>query len=212
MQVPSGCIKDFFDHVRKTLGRGSLTQTQVDGFNHIFAAWNELAPKYANQKELAYMLGTSWWETGETMEPVRETKASTSDEAVRRLDSAYRKGVLKVSKPYWRTDRNKQSPHGRGYVQLTHPENYERADRELGLKGKLVQNYDLAMDKDIAAKILVKGMFGGWFTTKKLTDYFGAGKYDPVGARRIINGQDKASHIASLCGTFLDAIKAAGIQ
>jgi putative chitinase len=53
-------------------------------------------------------------------------------------------------------------------------------------------------------------MVEGWFTGKKLSDYFGGGRYEPVGARRIINGTDKDDLIAGQCGLFVDALRAAG--
>ena len=46
----------------------------------------------------------------------------------------------------------------------------------------------------------------GDFTGKSLEDYFNASKNDPVGARRIINGTDKARQIAGYHGEFLAAI------
>ena len=141
------------------------------------------------------------------MEAVRETLAATSAQAVARLDAAWKRGKMPwVKRRYWATDRNNQSPHGRGLVQLTHPENYEKADHKLGLGGKLIKNYDLAMDPIIAAKITVLGMVEGWFTGKKLSDYCKAGRPDFRGARRIINGTDRAALIAAYAKEFLEAI------
>ena len=68
----------------------------------------------------------------------------------------------------------------------------------------------LAMRPDVAAAILFYGMVEGWFTGKKLADYFGPGRNDPVGARRIINGTDKAATIAGYHATFVDALTAGG--
>ncbi len=103
-----------------------------------------------------------------------------------------------------------QVPYGRGYVQLTWDDNYERADKELGLGGKLLKNFDLALDPGIAAAIMFRGMLGGWFTGRRLVHYFSAQIDDPVNARKIINGTDKAATIAGYHRDFLAALKAAG--
>lgn len=53
---------------------------------------------------------------------------------------------------------------------------------------------------------LFDGMEKGMFTGKKLSDYFNATHDDPVNARRIINGTDKAALIAGYHKAFLAAI------
>jgi hypothetical protein len=66
------------------------------------------------------------------------------------------------------------------------------------------------MKPDIAAEILFTGMEDGWFTGKALDDYFNLLATDYVGARRIVNGTDKASLIAGYARDFEEALKAAG--
>ena len=173
----------FFNTVRKQLHQGKLNQEQVDGYEAIL---NELDCYNLSTQEKAYMLATAYHETKYTMQPVRE--AYWMSEA-------------------WRKKNLRYYPHyGRGYVQLTWPFNYERADCELGLNGALVANLDLAMQPDIAAKIMIYGMREGSFTTKKLSDYIKNGKADYVGARRIINGTDDARLIAGYAETFEKAL------
>ena len=173
----------FFNTVRKQLHQGKLNQEQVNGYEAIL---NELDCYNLSTQEKAYMLATAYHETNYTMQPVRE--AYWMSEA-------------------WRKKNLRYYPHyGRGYVQLTWPFNYERADRELGLNGALVANLDLAMQPDIAAKIMIYGMREGWFTNKKLSDYIKAGKADYVGARRIINGTDEARKIAGYAEIFEKAL------
>jgi len=105
---------------------------------------------------------------------------------------------------------------GRGYVQLTGRANYRKATQRLRALGLLVAgqdletNPDLAMHPDVAAAILFIGTREGWFTGKKLTDYLGGGKADWKGARRIINGQDRAAEIALHAQAFAAALKKAG--
>ena len=51
------------------------------------------------------------------------------------------------------------------------------------------------------------GMRTGLFTSKKLSDYFNEDKSDPINARRIINGTDKAKLICEYYNKFLNSIQ-----
>lgn len=86
--------------------------------------------------------------------------------------------------------------YGRGYVQLTHLSNYTKYSEITGQD--LVGNPDLVKEPKTAAFILVHGFLNGTFTGLSLRDFISAdgSKKDYMGARRIINGTDKASLIA----------------
>lgn len=170
--------KAFYEAI-KPIFNGVLKQTHVDNIELIL---NET--KNLSLQERAYILATVKHETAHTMQPIRE----------------YGKGR---GKKYGKIDSTGKAPYGRGYVQLTWRFNYERADKELGLKGKLAADYDLALDPKIAVKILVKGCVEGWFTGKKLSDYL---PKDYVNARRVVNGTDKAQEIANLAEQFEQAL------
>lgn len=75
----------------------------------------------------------------------------------------------------------------RGYVQLTGRANYARAKAELGVP--LLADPDLAMQPDIAAKIMRRGMQGGWFTFDTYLPGE-ASREQFKDARRTINGLD----------------------
>lgn len=153
------------------------------------------------RNQAAYVLATACWETAHTMEPVRETLASSDASAIARLDNAWARGQLKwVSRPYWRTGF-----FGRGYVQLTHEANYRKAGDKLGVD--LVGNPALALDPEIAAQVLVVGSRDGWFTGAKLSDYITLQASNYRGARRVINGTDKASVIAELARDYEAELK-----
>jgi hypothetical protein len=172
----------FFEQVRTTLFGGSLSQAQVDGLNALLAAW-----VVGDKQQLAYLLATAFHETARTMQPIMEMGGD-----------AYLR-----AKPYW--------PFvGRGYVQLTWATGYKNADAKLGLGGKLIANPDMAMQPDIAAKIIVRGMASGWFTGKKLSDFISNGNADYVGARSIVNGSDRAVLIAGYAAQFEIALTKAG--
>lgn len=100
-----------------------------------------------------------------------------------------------MSKPYW--------PYvGRGYVQLTWKENYKKYGIE--------NDPEKAKDPEFAAHIIVDGMVKGIFTGRKLEHYFNATKEDPVNARKIINGLDKAQLIASYYRMFKERLNDPG--
>jgi hypothetical protein len=67
----------------------------------------------------------------------------------------------------------------------------------------------MALDSLIATRVLFRGMAEGWFTKKKLGDYFSDTKDDPHNARDIINPGDDEALIAGYHYTFLDAIRKA---
>lgn len=152
------------------------------------------------RNEAAYVLATAFWETARTMEPVREAMGDSDQQSIARLDRAWSRGQLPwVSAPYWR-----DGWFGRGYVQLTHERNYANAGAKIGVD--LVGDPSKALQPDIAAEILVRGMAEGWFTGRKLSDYFSLQESDYVGARRIVNGMDRAAAIAELARDYEDAL------
>lgn len=140
------------------------------------------------RNQTAYVLGTGLWETNHTMQPVVEAYW---------LSESWRKKNLRYYP--W---------HGRGFVQLTWEANYKRASAEVGVD--LIANPDLALDAEIAAHILVIGSRDGWFTGKRLDDYITLQKSDFIGARRVINGTDKAAKIADIAEQYDEALKAIG--
>lgn len=191
----------FFNYVRRLPFGGKLTTEQVRGMEAILSAFTALG--FIDLRWLAYALATAFRETGGTMQPVREAYGTSTADTIARLDKAWAKGQLKsVKRPYWR-----DGFFGRGLVQLTWEDNYRKMGGLLGLD--LVADPDKAMDLELAARILLVGMVRGVFSGKKLEDYFGNTVSDPVGARAIVNGRDKANLIATYFKAFKDALDAA---
>ncbi|MGP4725545.1 glycoside hydrolase family 19 protein [Agrobacterium deltaense] len=198
----------FFAYARRAPFGGRLSQGQIDGMNALFRCWDSHKIPAPDKRHLAYILASVFHETGGRMVPVRETFASTDAGAIAALEKAYKAGRLgQVNKPYWRKGANGKAYFGRGDIQLTHEENYKVLGERIGVD--LVSNPSLALDLDISAEIAIVGMLEGLFTGKKLTDYFNLKKDDPVGARAVVNGRDKAKLIAGYYKSFLDALEAA---
>ena len=185
----------FFDTIRQTLFHGSLTPPQVSGCNTILDAWANHAPG-SDPRFVAYSLGTTYHECGDTMQPIEE----------------YGKG------------RGRAYGHpagpwhliydGRGDVQLTWERNYAFATkrlRALGVIGSmddLERTPELAMRPDIAAAVMIFGMIEGWFTGRKLSDFFVGTRSDWVDARTIINGHDRAALVAGYALHFYAGLTA----
>lgn len=197
----------FYNYVRPNFG-GKLTNTQVAGFEMIINYFE--GSNYFDARWLAYMLATVWHETGGTMEPVREGFCKTDAGAIDAVTRLYNRGVIKRN--YALPHPNGRSYYGRGFVQITHAYNYEKAGRMLGMGNQLVNSPDLALNPAVAVKILVLGMVEGMFTTKRLDQYFNNTKEDWVNARKIINGLDKAGDIASYGRKFYEALKISNIH
>lgn len=200
----------FFSQIKSSLFNGSLNQGQVDGINVILDKMAEFRGQIL-RNQAAYILATAYHETGARMMPVRETFASSDAQAMGRLESAWKKGVLTwVKTPYWR-----DGWYGRGYVQLTHKVNYQKMSDILGLD--LVGDRDLTLDEDVAATILIEGMLQGAsgkgdFTKYKLEDFVNLKKSDYIGARKVINGNESASKVAGYAKKFEAALEAAGFD
>lgn len=192
----------FFSYVRRAPFGNRLSSEQVKGMNDILDAWGDA--DLVDRRWLAYALASFFRETGGRMVPVRETFADSTAQAIARLDAAFKAGTLKVSKPYWRAGW-----FGRGRVQVTHEENYLYAETKTGLP--LSKNPDLLLDSKTDLAVSLPGTIEGWWTRgkHKMSDYFNATVDDPVGARAIVNGKDKAKLIAGYYKNFLDAINAA---
>jgi len=157
----------------------------------------------SDPRHLAYMLATDFHETGSKMQPVREGFKKTDKEA-RRVVARRKYG--KPEGPWGHVY------YGRGDIQLTWFDNYVRMGKILGLP--LAEKPDLVLKSKVSKAILVEGMLDGAskdgdFTGKSLQDYFNETTDDAVGARRIVNGTDKARLIASYHAEFLEAVEAA---
>ncbi len=177
----------FFDSIRRSIFRGRLSQSQVDGLNFLLDRGEGL-----KRAHFAYILATIYHETAHTMQPIAER-------GKRRYFDRY-DGRLGNDKP-----GDGYRYRGRGYVQLTGKANYRKAGDRLRLP--LVEKPDLALDPDVSWKITKRGMLEGWFTGKKLGD-FKSYRY----MRQVVNGFDRADLIAGYAAAFEEALKEAEIQ
>lgn len=143
----------------------------------------------SNKAQLAYILATTVHESGAGTH-MQEIASGSAYEGRRDLGNTQSGDGVRYK--------------GRGYVQITGRNNYGDWSKRLGMD--LVGNPSLAEKPEVAAKILVGGMKMGTFTGKKLDDYINGSKTDFAGARRIVNGTDKASKFADTAQRILAAM------
>jgi putative chitinase len=183
--------KAFFDSVRATLFNGVLSQRQVDGMNYLLDVWERVFGR-EDIRWLAYALATVCHETAYTMVPLEEYGEGQGKE------------YGEVTGPHH------QAYYGRGHVQLTWEENYIKGEQNLaaryGVEAPLHMYPHRMLEYETSALVLYDGMIHGWFTGVKLADYFNDTKEDPVNARKIVNGLDKADLIAGYYAKFEDAL------
>lgn len=176
-----GLIKSYF---------GVLKQSQVDSFNRFFDEWDGV-----DKKHLAYTLATVWHETNKTMLAIEEYGKGKG--------RAYGKRVWYDGKPY--TD----IPHifyGRGHTQNTWRDIYEKLTKANAKGWDFVNHPELLLQEEPSIWATFYAMKTGLYTGKKLSTYFNSEKTDPINARRIINGTDKAELICDYYNKFLNSI------
>lgn len=181
--------KAFYDSLRSKV---NLTMQNVSGMEKVL----DYAEGRGTQvNKLAYILATAWWESAQTMWPVREAFWLSED---------WRKNNLR----YWPW-------YGRGLIQTTWKTNYERMGKEIGVD--LTADPNMLLQWEFALPALFIGMEKGLYTGKDLDDYIddkdeadSEDLREYRNARRIVNGTDKASTIAALALNFEKALKAGG--
>ncbi len=137
-----------------------------------------------NKHQIAYIIATAYWETNRTLKPVKEAYW---------LSEAWRKRNLRYY-PYY----------GRGFVQITWKANYKKYSDIIGVD--FVSKPDKVLNPKHSMFILVHGFKHGTFTGKKISDYIGNGKSDFIGARRCINGLDKAWRISVIAKRMIEVV------
>lgn len=204
----------FFDAVRRSglFTSGKLSSPQVKGMEAIL---NEADKRKTPLTHIAYMLGTAYLETGATMQPIKENLNYSAQGLLKTFPkyftppvaTAYQRQPERIANRAYANRMGNGTEasgdgwkyRGRGLVQITGYHNYSR----FGIADKP----DDALNDEVATRIMFDGMTNGTFTGKRLADYFKDGAADWVGARRIINGQDRAKDIANYSQIFYKAIK-----
>lgn len=172
--------EQFYTKVVANLFNGSLSEKQQSGLSDIFDEW--VKQENDDIRLLAYILATIYHETGRKMQPVKEY----GNEAYLKSKKYY---------PYY----------GRDLCQTTWIYNYQKVKDFSGID--VVKEPELIGQMPLAATVVITFMLKGWYTGKKLSDYFNDTKEDALNARRIINGVDCAEKIVAYYHNFINALK-----
>lgn len=166
--------------IKELLFKNKISQSQLDGINTITSEFNNR--NFEDKRWLAYILATVYHETAKRMQPITELG-----------------GINYLrSKPYY-------PYYGRDLVQTTWKGNYQKVKDFTGVD--VVNNPELIKDLQTSAKVAIEFMSKGYYTGKKLSDYFNPTKDDPLNARRIINGTDRAEEIKNHYLNFLSSMQ-----
>jgi putative chitinase len=217
-------LDKFFAAIKPTVFGGSFTQAQVNGINAILAACADA--QVTDNRCIAYALATPMIETGGSYVPIVENLNYSY--AALRAKFPNRIGVAQAQR-YGRTAAHPANQEaianiiyggawgarnlgntqpgdgwlyrGRGLPQLT--------GRRLYTHFGYIDNPDAVCDVNTSAVIMVEAMRDGVLTGRKFTDYFNAVHTNWVGARAMVNGNDRAQDIATQAMRFWRGLQAA---
>lgn len=194
-------VAELYSAVTKLQGF-ALSQEQADNIALIYAAFVKHGG--IRKRHIAYIIATAYHEG------VRKEKMAGKI-ILRRIVSVEEIGKgkgkpygnkIKYSKKHYTTPDKLY--YGRGFVQLTWYEIYDKFGKILGVD--LLNNPELALEPKVAAEIIVVGMMKGLFTGVRLENYFNDSKTDAVNARRIINILDSAELISGYYKVVFNSI------
>ena len=186
--LPGQLSAEFYDAIRGPEKKlfTSLNQSQVEGMSlkaSVFKEYN------LSIQDAAYLMATSYHETGRKMQPITEIGKGSGKKYGKRLKISG--ASYSATLPIY---------YGRGDVQLTWYENYDRMSKRLGIN--LLENPDLALMTGVSAKVLVVGTTEGYFGRKLGSFITSDGAVDYFNARRCVNILDKAEEIAEYAMKF----------
>jgi len=203
----------FFSHVNDSIFNGRLDDMQRFGTESLIDWWehelpdgadNEFTNRWHNKafEVLPYVLATAYLESAHTMQPIDEFGGPSYWQRYQGradLENFNHGDAVKY--------------HGRGVVQITGARNY-RLMRDIIWQfypdaPDLLEEPEAAKQPEYSALIAFYGMIMGTFTGVSMQNYVGHGYTDFINARRVVNGVDQASKIASYAERFNTALKIA---
>lgn len=189
--------QNFYDAISSLFPNG-ISDNQQSGIEALLSGCDLFG--VTDQRMRAYILGTCYWETGRTMQPIEEYGKGTGH--------LYGKMFKQNGQPY--TSLN-HIYYGRGFTQNTWFDNYEMLTNQNYAKAKgwdFLNNPELLLQVEPSVWATIHCMWNGSYTGVGLKTYFNDARTDYVNARKIINGLDQAEKIAGFAQTFATALAA----
>lgn len=198
----------FYDHQKFIAayeqGFSKLNPSQHQGIDQILS-FVQLDPEISDDRWVAYMLATVKHECANTFQPITERGTAS-------YFAKYEAGTSIGARLGNTQPGDGVKYKGRGYVQITGRANYLKLGTQLGLGDAFVRQPTLVLEPLNAYRIMSLGMRTGLFTARKLSTYINTKGCDYVAARRIINGQDKATEIAAYASKLEEALLTARLD
>lgn len=196
--------KMFYDAVRTSLFKGTLTDKQVEGMEALLNEWDKQGLK--DTRWLAYIFATTFHETAKTMQPIEEFGKGKGRDYGQKLKMGGGPGKRVA---YTAPDK---IYYGRGHTQNTWYEVYDaltKAAAKTGHNWDFLNSPELLLTMEPSIWATFYAMQNGMYTGRRLLVYFNDSTEDWVNARRIINSLDCADLIAGYGKAFYAAIKQA---
>lgn len=192
----------FISHYEAAFSK--VTAAQFQGLDQLLN-FVQLDPEINDDRWVAYMLATVKLECANTFQPITEFGAPSY---FNKYESNTAKGQELGNTQPGDGIRFK----GRGYVQITGRDNYQRLGEALGLGNSFVDQPVRVLEPINAYRIMSLGMRDGLFTRRKLAGCINEASCDYVSARKIINGLNKAEEIAAYARQFEAALTASRLD
>lgn len=184
----------FFNRLKTHQLYANINQGHVDGMTAILDEW-ELRG-LTDMRWLAYILATVYHETDRKMQPIEEYGRGEGKTYGRKLKYS-RVAYNKPDKIYY----------GRGLTQNTWFEIYERLTKENNNGWDFLNDPDLLLKMKPSVWATFHAMTTGLYTGLKLSHFFNDKTDSSTGARKIINGKDKAELISLYYRRFTECLK-----
>lgn len=176
---------------------------QLQGLNAILDEW-EANPSLKDLRWLAYILGTIYHEVDKKMQPIEEYSKGQGKPYGQKLKYG---GGPNKRVAYSKPDK---IYYGRGLTQNTWYEIYEKLTKATRAKAEgwdFLNHPELLLQMKPSVWASFYAMTTGLYTGRKLSHYFDGPLEDWDGARKIVNGTDKAGMIASYAQKFYECLK-----
>jgi putative chitinase len=172
---------------------GKLSTKQVEGFEAFFDEWDKSG--LVDIRQLAYILATVWHEVKKTMQPIEEDGKGKGRRYGQRqwFDGKFYMDIIHIF-------------FGRGHTQNTWRDIYLKLTKVNKNGWDFVNHPELLLQMKPSVWATFHAMTTGLYTGRKLGQYFNSKVNDPIGARKIINGKDKAILIEGHYKKFLKSI------